>query len=348
MIPILCRFARTCLAAMLFVITQAGLAGPATYTNPVYANDMPDPTVIRYNGVYYAFGTTGDRRANGRIFTALRSTNLVNWEEIGGALTPPSPNTNYLYWAPEVTFNDGKFYLYYAMGGVEPEHFENRVATSSTPEGPYTDSGHVLADCESNRFTIDPFPFHDDDGQWYFFYARDFTNTDGGAHIGTGIVADRLIDMTRLAGECQVVVRPRYDWTLYEKNRRMDIFNLTADWHTIEGPYVLKHDGKYYCIYSGSRYSSEHYGLDFVVADHPLGPYTGQGKRARVLAQVPGHVRGPGHNDIVTGPDGQTQYFVYHAWNPEMTKRCLCVDKLIWTPDGPRCHGPTFTPQPVP
>ena len=26
----------------------------------------------------------------------------------------------------------------------------------------------------------------------------------------------------------------------------------------------------------------------------------------------------------------------------------LCLDRLAWTPDGPRCVGPTYTPQPLP
>jgi hypothetical protein len=28
--------------------------------------------------------------------------------------------------------------------------------------------------------------------------------------------------------------------------------------------------------------------------------------------------------------------------------RWMCVDKLMWTPDGPRCQGPTAEPQPLP
>jgi len=328
--------------------TACGLAGPATYTNPVYDGNMPDPTVIEHHGIYYAFGTTGPDRVDGKIFTLLRSTNLVNWEKLGGAMVPPSADTNYEYWAPEITFSGGKFYLYYAMGIPKDEHFVNRVAVSSVPEGPYVDNGNILVDCKSNRFTIDPYPFRDDDGQWYFFYACNFPTNEPDAHAGTGIMVDRLIDMTRLAGDCHVVVRARYDWTLYEAHRRMTVYNETFDWHTIEGPCLVKHAGHYYCIYSGSRWSSTNYGLDCVVADSPLGPYTGQGDSARVLHGISGKVRGPGHNDVVFGPDGHTQYFVYHAWNPEMTRRQLCIDKLIWTADGPRCQGPTFTPQPAP
>jgi len=331
------RLAPALAATALFYVAQAGLAAPETYTNPVYADDMPDPSVIRYEGVYYAFGTSGRGRVNGRIFTLLRSTNLVNWQRLGGAMIPPTPDPYRQYWAPEITYADGKFYLYYAMSGSEPGHFENRVATSSTPAGPYTDTGNVLVDCATNSYTIDPFPFRDDDGQWYFYYSCELTNVEPGLHPGTGIKVDRLVGMIRLAGDCHVVVKGRYKWTLAGKN-----------WNVLEGPCVLKHGGRYYCIYSGNGYKSLHYGLDCVVADQPLGPYTGQGDSARVLHDVSGKVRGPGHNDVVVGPDGHTQYFVYHAWNPDMTKRQMCIDKLIWTSDGPRCDGPTFTPQPVP
>ena len=45
--------------------------------------------------------------------------------------------------------------------------------------------------------------------------------------------------------------------------------------------------------------------------------------------------------DITTGPDGETEYIVYHAWDKAMKMRQMCIDKLDWTTDGPRCdaHG---------
>jgi beta-xylosidase len=326
----------------------AGSSSQATYTNPVYANSMPDPSVIRYGEYYYAAGTTSDARLpDGRIFTLLRSRDLVNWEKLGGALIPPFKDPKRLYWAPELTANNGKYYLYYAEGGVEPEKFAIRVAASARPEGPYADLGVQLMDCESNRFTIDPFPFRDDDGQWYFFYARNFTNYTAEVHPGTAIVVDRLVDMTKLAGDCHVVVRAKHDWTLYEANRRMDVYNQTFNWHTIEGPCVVKHDGRYYCFYSGANWQTPRYGVDYVVADHPMGPYSEGGDHARVLHGIPGHVRGPGHHSIVFGPDGKTQYVLYHAWDKGMKERQLCLDKLQWTANGPICV-PTDTPQPVP
>ncbi len=319
-----------------------------TYQNPVYAGDMPDPSVHRFGDYYYAFGTTGaGRLPDGRIFTLLRSRNLVDWEKLGGALVPPDTNAAYQYWAPEITENGGKYYLYYSMGGVEPERFYLRVGISDKPEGPYIDSGKVLVDAETNRFTIDAFPYRDDDGQWYLYYSCNFPYETGDLHAGTGIVVDRLVDMTRLAGERQVVLRASHDWTLYESNRWMGVYGQTFNWHTIEGPCVLKHDGKIYCIYSGANWQTPRYGLDVVTASKPLGPYSGAGDSAKVLHGIPDEVRGPGHNSVVLGPDGKTQYVLYHAWDKRMKRRQLCVDKLDWTPDGPRCT-PTVTPQPAP
>ncbi len=316
-----------------------------TYTNPVYPGSVPDPGVLRHGGAYYAFGTTGTgRAADGRVFTVLRSADLAAWQPLGGALVPPDPDPRYQYWAPEAVAHGGKFYLYYAMGGVEEERFALRVATSDHPEGPYTDTGRPLVDAEHNRFTIDPHPFQDVDGQWYLFYARNYPNSDDGFHPGTGLAVDRLVGMTALAGEGRTVLRARYPWTLFQANRRMEVYGRTFDWHTIEAPWVTRHGGKYYCFYSGSNWRTERYGVDYAVADHVLGPYTGQGKEARVLRGVPGHVRGPGHHSVVEGTDGH-DWIVYHAWNRELTVRQLCVDRLSWGDGAPRCEGPTDTPQ---
>lgn len=320
----------------------------ATYTNPVFAGSMPDPGVLQHAGVYYAFGTTGrERKRDGRIFTLLRSTDLVRWEELGGALTPPDADARYEYWAPEPAYHDGRFYLYYAMGGVEEEKFALRVATSDRPDGPYTDTGAPLRECEGNRFAIDAHPFRDADGQWYLFYARNYPETSGGNHPGTGLAMDRLVDMTRLAGECRTVLRAQHDWTLYEANRRMAVYDGTFDWHTIEAPWIRVRDGRYYCFYSGSSWQTPGYGVDWAVADRVTGPYTGAGAEARVLRGVPGRVRGPGHHSIVTGPDGG-DWIVYHAWNAEMSVRQLCIDPLHWNADGPRAVAPSTTPRPAP
>jgi len=346
--------ATTGLASLALTSQVAARAAARTYTNPVYAHQFPDPFVLRHQGRYYAFGTTGkDRAADGRIFTLLTSDNLVDWKNDGGALTAPEGAEGADFWAPEVVYHQGTFYLYYSMGGgaiAATVGHRLHVATSKKPEGPYEQV--ALLDVPESKFTIDAHPFQDTDGQWYLFYARDFIDTDRGYRPGTGLVVDRLASMTRLAGESRTVMRARHDWTVFEKNRTMPLYgNKTfAEWHTLEGPFVRRHGGKYYCFYSGANFLTPRYGVDYCVANSILGPYSDAGaeKGPRVLHAVAGHVRGPGHHSHVLGPDGKTEYLVYHAWNTGMTERQLCIDKLAWTAQGPRCVGPSFTPQPIP
>ena len=118
------------------------------------------------------------------------------------------------------------------------------------------------------------------------------------------------------------------------------------DWHTVEGPFVHKHAGRYYCFYSGGSWQEPTYGVACAVADHPLGPWRDLASEP-LLKTVPGHVIGPGHNSVVTGPGGD-DVMVYHAWDPERTARRMCIDPIEWGPHGPRLLGPTWTSAELP
>lgn len=308
-----------------------------TYTNPVYDQYFADPFVLRHAERYYAYGT-GPASSDGLQFPVLTSANLVEWK-FGGWALKPLPNADE-YWAPEVAFSDDVFYLYYSAHGVEGCDHQLRVATSPSPIGPFEDTGRVLV--PDTPFSIDAHPFQDCDGTWYLFYAKDFLTPDGDARIGTGIVVDRLLDMMTLAGERRVVVRPHADWHLFEAQRA--IYGGVYDWHTIEGPALRIRDGHYYCFYSGGAWHSDNYGVSYVVADHPLGPYRRPANSGPLLKSVPGQVIGPGHNSFVVGPDGN-EYIVYHAWPPDMSARLMRIDRLSWRGNEPVLHGPTVTPQ---
>ena len=316
------------------------------HTNPVYAGYFADPFVWQSGNTYYAIGTgladaSGD--ALGKAFTVLQSTDFFTWQFAANALMRPDPALGNFFWAPEVAYNDGRFYLYYSVGHEDKNH-QLRVAESDSPQGPYRDLGITLVDPAHCPFAIDPHPFQDDDEQWYLFYARDFLETTGG-RAGTALMVAKLDHMTRLASEGQVVLRARSDWQRFKKDRPM--YGSIWDWHTLEGPCVRKHEGIYYCFYSGGRWETDSYGVDYGVAQDVLGPYSDQGNEAgpRVLRTVPGQVIGPGHNSIIVAPDGQTEYLAYHAWDRDMKLRQMFLDRLIWTSAGPRCEGPTYLPR---
>ena len=306
---------------------------------PVYEDYFADPFAWEHEGSYYAVGT-GEREASGQpgelVFPLLRSNDLTFWEPAGQALLRPDHGLGTHFWAPEVAFADGKFWLYYSVGFEDKNH-QLRVATSDTPLGPYLDCGLPLIDPRECPFAIDAHPFRDEDGQWYLFYARDFLDHRPDARPGTALMATRLRSMVEVENAGRVVLRARREWQRFEANRL--VYGQRFDWHTLEGPFVRKHRGRYYCFYSGGRWENESYGVDYAVSDHVLGPYSDAGNESgpRVLHTRPGEMIGPGHNSILRGPH-DTDRIVYHAWDVKMTARRMFIDPLVWTPDGPRCE----------
>lgn len=309
--------------------------------NPVYRGYLSDPFVWKENRIYYAFGGAAPNEwcdvleTNGpRAFPVLQSLDLMHWVPQKRALKILDPAYGCNYWAPEIAFIEGTFYMYYSLGFGDKGH-HLRVATSLRAQGPYTDSGALLTDPYHCPFAIDPSPFQDDDGSWYLFYARDFIDLNDGSRIGTGIVVDRLITPTKLAGDPAVILRARHDWQRFANDRI--IYGAVYDWHTLEGPCVRKRNNRYWCLYSAGRWEDNTYGIDYAFADHVLGPYvTGDNSQGpRVLHTVPGKLIGPGHNSLVWGPDDMTEYIVYHAWDARMSKRQMRISPIEWTSHGP-------------
>jgi beta-xylosidase len=172
------------------------------------------------------------------------------------------------------------------------------------------------------------------------FYARDFLEE---GRVGTALAVDRLVTMTQLEGKMRTVLRATSDWQLFERQRAK--YGKVYDWHTLEGPFVMKRNGRYFCLYSGGNWQGVSYGVSYAVAEHPLGPwhepYAGS---ATLLKTIPGKVIGPGHNSVVQAPNGD-DYIVYHAWDVAKTARRMCIDKLEWNNGEPTTIAPTFTEQ---
>lgn len=314
-------------------------SGPAcrTFTNPVYKGSFPDPFVLKCCGEYFAFCT--GIWTDGRVFGVLRSRDLVDWLEVGGAMEKLD-NDSPFYWAPEVTYHNGKFYLYYSVGNETL--MELRVAVSDRPDGGYVDSGHKLT---TQDFAIDAHVFADDDGSRYLFYATDFLEH---THIGTGTVVDRMIDWFTLAGDPKPVTRARFDWQVYDPARKE---KGGVRWHTVEGPFVLKRKGVYYEMFSGGNWQNTTYGVSFATTRDPRAAgewqqYSDGDKILPILRTLPGEVVGPGHNSVVRGPNNRELYCIYHRWTEEA--RVLSIDRMDFAGERIFVAGPTSTEQPAP
>jgi GH43 family beta-xylosidase len=317
----------------------------ATYTNPVWPGYFADPFVLRWGDGYYAYGTgesvSAPSAGGAAVFEILHSDNLVQWTRVGQALKLGQDSASNAYWAPEVAADGRRFYLYYSSAPAGHDELHRvRVAIANDPRGPFVDQGCVLPDREG--FSIDAHPFRDPrDGQWYLFFAKDFFEE----RTGTGLAVVPLDHtLRRASGPSREVLRANADWQIYERNRTLYGRSWDA-WHTVEGPCVVEHDGRYYCFYSGGNWQTRDYGVSFAVAEHPLGPWEHARRSGPVvLREKPPDVLGPGHNSHTVAPNG-TEVLVYHAWDSARRARRMCIDRLLWTKDGPHCAGPTITPQ---
>ena len=310
----------------------------AHYQNPVFDASFPDPFVFKFGDSYYGY-STGLTQTGELAFPVITSRDLVTWEELTGAmqLLPTSPVH---YWAPEVTYSNGRFYLYYSCGNEI--HMELRVATSDRPDGGFIDSGVRLTNAD---FAIDPHVFVDSDGTRYLFYATDFlTHT----HIGTGTVVDRLIDWLELEGKPRPVTRARFDWQVYDP-RRAEKGNVR--WHTVEGPAVLKRKGKYFQMFSGGNWQNASYGVAYAVTDDLKRedewdqPIDGL-ETFPILRSRDGEILGPGHNSVVLGPSSREYFCVYHSWSDG--HRVMSIDRMDIVGDRMILLGPTNSMQPKP
>ena len=157
--------------------------------------------------------STGRRRTHvdgePGVFSVLRSHDLASWTaawirfDDAATRTTAMPIGRRRSRLPTVNF------IFTIRSGAGIKRITSVWRVSERPEGPYRDMNVRVTDPFRCPFAIDASPFQDDDGQWYLFYARDFLDASNGAGYGTGVVVDRLVDMTRLAGEERVVVRAR-------------------------------------------------------------------------------------------------------------------------------------------
>lgn len=304
------------------------------YLNPVYPRSFPDPFVLKFRGEYYAYCT--DFWRDQTVFGILRSRDLIHWTEIGGAMEKLD-NDSPFYWAPEVTYANGKFYLYYSVGNETL--MELRVAVSDSPEGGFVDSGVKLT---NEDFAIDAHVFFDEDNQKYLFYATDFLQH---SHIGTGTVVDRMLDFFRLEQRPHAVTRARYDWQVYDPARKE---KGGVRWHTVEGAFVLKRKGIYYEMFSGGNWQNITYGVSFAVTDDirrdaEWTQFSDGEKTLPILRTIPEQVVGPGHNSVVRGANNRELFCVYHCWTEH--GRVLSIDRMDFAGKRIFIKGATVTPQ---
>src|SRR5262245_9754281 len=86
------------------LVVGSTLAADATYTNPVLPGDFPDPSIIRSGQEFWATATSSEW---GPQFPLLRSSDLVNWEQVGAVFPHRPAWASANFWAPEISEYNG-------------------------------------------------------------------------------------------------------------------------------------------------------------------------------------------------------------------------------------------------
>jgi beta-xylosidase len=246
---------------------------------------LGDPFIMLWEGKYYAYGTL----ASDGIVVYV-SDDLLSWSvprniPNGLALRKEDVWSDRWFWAPEVYFVKGKFYMYYSAD----EHI--CVATSDSPLGPFIQE--IQKPMIESEKCIDNSLYIDDDGKPYLFFDR----FNDGLNIW---VAELEADLLNIKPE-----------TMHK------CINVSQAWEKIwprvnEGSFVVKHNGIYYMTYSANSYESQSYGVGVATASNIAGPWTKYENNP--ILQKPGSLVGVGHSAIFTDKDGKLR-IVFHAHN---------------------------------
>ena len=126
--------------------------------------------------------------------------------------------------------------------------------------------------------------------------------------------------MVRLAPDLLRIV-PFDDGTLYKE--------VTPANYT-EGPFMLRHRGKYYFMWSEGGWTGPDYCVAYAIADSPFGPFERIGK---ILEQDPAIACGAGHHSVIQVPGRDEWYIVYHRRPLNETaasSRETCIDRMYF------------------
>lgn len=290
-----------------------------------------DPFVLCDGGMYYMYATQ-----SGVGIHVWRGSTPEKVEPVGLCYSGKDSFGYECFWAPEVVKRrDGKYIMHFTARDRKDGILRTGVAVADNPLGPFRDAAEGKPMFDIGMATIDATCFIDDDGKAYLFYVKDCSvNVIDGVHTSQIYGVKLSSDLITPIGEPLLVASPCQEWETHEllaptssdvgKEQFKD-GKTRFLWN--EGPYVLKHKGKYYMTYSANCYDSREYSVGYAVADSPLGPYKKFAGNP-IMSYIDGKMSGPGHNAFFRDKEGRLMCaFHCHTYyeKPSGDRRyCLC------------------------
>lgn len=295
----------------------------------VFAQDLSteipahDPVMIKQDSVYYLFTT-------GRGIGVWSSMDMHSWKQESRifdeapdwAVSAVAGFRNHV-WAPDISFYNGKYYLYYSVSTFGKNTSSIGVATNTTlhPHDPaykWQDHGQVIASVpgKTNWNAIDPNLIIGADGTPYLTFGSFWEGIKLVRLNKDGFSTDEPLDQLKTLA------------------KRRD----TVSGNPIEAPFIFKKE-KYYYLFASIDYcckgASSTYKMIVGRSEKLSGPYldaegnalnTGGG--TLILAGNKDWY-GVGHNAVCTF-DG-LDYLVFHGYDAnDYSKAKLIVRQLDW------------------
>lgn len=304
-----------------------------------------DPVMMKQDSVYYLFCT-------GWGITVYSSKNLKEWKlEHPVFSAPPQwaidtiPHFRGHIWAPDISFHNGLYYLYYSVSAFGKNTSAIGVATNKTlhPDSPdykWLDHGRVIQSYpgKTNWNAIDPNLITDSKGSPYLVFGSFW---DG-------------IKMIRLNPDLiSIAENPENIPTIASRKRSSGEANppavdnnpADAGGNAIEAPFIFKKD-KFYYLFASIDYCCKGVNSTYKMivgrSKSLTGPYMDQNNKllatggGTILLAGDENWYGVGHNAVVSF-DGN-EYLVFHGYdakNNGVPK--LRIIKLKWEKGWPVC-----------
>ena len=287
-------------------VPSATVAATPTVAPPSYpgpgavsgATGTHDPTMVKTPAGTYIVAQTGNDIA------LTTSTDRTTFRAAGTVFPGGAPwTTTYTggsrnLWAPDISYHNGRYYLYYSASTFGSNRSAIFLATSPTgASGSWTNEGLVIESRTSDTFNaIDPNLLVDDAGRWWLSFGS----------FWSGIKQVALDPATGKRSDSAV--------------RGIAGRNGGA----IEAPFIARHGPYYYQWVSFDRCcqgAASTYRIMVGRSTSPTGPFTDRngtpmtaGGGTQVLAGH-GGIHGPGHQAVLTDTDGDVLVYHYYADN---------------------------------
>jgi len=344
------RSALACAGAALIALsgcsngTNGTIAAPAASTNPLASYQLKgavslihDPAIIRQGNNYYVLSTDGGQGGNLPIFC---SSDKINWTRCGQVFNSPPPEVLAVFptltdlWAPDVSYFNGLYHVYYAASGFGGNHSLIGLATSPTmnptdPNYGWTDQGIVLSSQTTDDFNaIDPTILVDTDSSGNLTHVW---LTYGSFWNG---IDQREIDPT----------------TGMLSTTNTAVVNIAArpavQYNPIEGASLVKHNGYYYLFASfnyccESNFTQDNYEIAVGRGTSPQGPFVDQSGTpmlqggGTILLASGGEFTAPGGENVLIDPTAGDLITFHALSNNQNGLDYLFVNQLTWPNDWP-------------